>query len=244
VADLKQRPWQISPGMSRKATKDIIGRVYEIKQKNGSLLQVAMLSSATYSADKKKILLCFDPRIKPYLLELKREYTIYYLENVLGLKSIYSIRLYELLKQYESIGVRTFDVEQLRFILKIENEYKLYADFKRNVILSSQKELMEKTDIYFDFAEQKSGNKVQKLVFSIHKKAEAIQREKAKKMDKLLNLLSTDVEKYDELRFKTEQIYKVQLLSEIKPDDPKPDLSYETLLRMKMLEVAIEEKLV
>ncbi|HNC30485.1 MAG TPA: replication initiation protein, partial [Cyclobacteriaceae bacterium] len=92
----------------------------------------------------------FSERLKPYLLQLKKEFTTYKLKNIIQLRSSYSIRMYELLKQYEKIGKRNMTVSELRYLLGIEErEYKLYGDFKRKVLLVAHKEIAERTDIRF-----------------------------------------------------------------------------------------------
>jgi hypothetical protein len=90
------------------------------------------------------------------------------LKNVIRLKIIYSIRIYELLKQYERIGQRTFEIGELRKILGVKpNEYKKYNDFKRKVLHTAQRELSLKTDIEFKFSEMKTGRKITDIEFVI-----------------------------------------------------------------------------
>lgn len=108
------------------------------------------------------------PGLQPYFLELKEKFTKYRLENVLKLNSSYSIRIYELLKQYEGLGSRTFEVDELKFLLSINpSQYKQYSHLKDRVIKPSQLELMEFTDICFDYTEIKTGRKITKLKFTI-----------------------------------------------------------------------------
>jgi hypothetical protein len=120
-------------------------------------VKVRWLSSSRYQPKKGIALLRFDPELKPFLLQLKEQFTSYQLINIIKLKHKYSIRLYELLKQYEGIGRRRFTLEGLRQILALDDEeYKRYRDFKRWVLLPAQKELKEKTDISFEWNEEKS----------------------------------------------------------------------------------------
>ena len=53
------------------------------------------------------------------MLDLQSQYKAYQLGNLIQLKSKYSVRLYELLKQYEKIGKRYFEVKELRLALGI-----------------------------------------------------------------------------------------------------------------------------
>lgn len=109
-----------------------------------------------------------DPEFKPLVVNLSKNFTQYYLENIAKLKSAFSIRMYEILKQWEKVGYKKFSIPAIRFLLKIDDKkYKLYGHFKSKVILVAQRELEEKTDIKFDFEEIKTGRKITDLHFYI-----------------------------------------------------------------------------
>jgi len=120
-------------------------------------------------ADHLYLTISFHPKMKPYLLQLKSQFTMYDVRNILKLPSTYSIRIYELLKQYEKIGWRLFQLSELKSILGIEDKYKLYGHFKKRVIQKAQKDLAEFTDIKFTFEEIKKGRGVHKIKFFIQK---------------------------------------------------------------------------
>jgi plasmid replication initiation protein len=150
----------------RKITKDLMQKVFEIRI-NKKVIQVAWLSYVAYNESEGTIDIRFDPFLRPYLLELKREFTSYKLENVVQLKSSYAIRIYELLKQYEKIQERTFSLSELRALLGVENIYPAYGNFKQRVLLPAQKELKKKTDISFELEEIKRGHRVERIKFII-----------------------------------------------------------------------------
>ncbi|WP_052599949.1 replication initiation protein [Aureispira sp. CCB-QB1] len=131
-------------------------------------LKTGLIAQA--SIPKKKegyIELSFHPDLKPYLLQLKRTFLSYDIRNVLKISSVYSIRIYELLKQYEKIGYREFDIDTLKVILGVSDKYKLYGHFKSRIILKAQEDLKLHTDICFSFTEIKSGRKVIAILFEI-----------------------------------------------------------------------------
>lgn len=131
-------------------------------------LYIAFLSSAKYYENEGTVKLCFDPELKPYMLQLKQNFTSYKFEDIRRLKSIYAIRFYELLIQYKTIKKRTFEYKHLRELLGIDKkEYPRYNNFKSRVILQAQKELQAKSNLYFTFKEIKKGRKVDKLEFTI-----------------------------------------------------------------------------
>jgi len=146
----------------RAITKQLMQKVFEVKIEN-KVIQVSWLSYVAYNEDEGRIEIRFDPFLKPYLLQLKREFTSYKLENIVKLKSSYAIRIYELLKQYEKIKERTFQVKELRELLGTNDIYPAYANFKQRVLNPALKELDKKTDISFSFEEIKHGKKVDRL---------------------------------------------------------------------------------
>jgi plasmid replication initiation protein len=118
--------------------------------------------------DEGSLKFTMDPKLKPFLLQLQREFTSMSLNNLMQLRSSYSTRIYELLKQYRSIGERTFSIDELKNLLAIgEHEYKMYSHLKSRVILPAREELKYKTDISFNYEELKSGRKVTGVRFII-----------------------------------------------------------------------------
>jgi plasmid replication initiation protein len=149
-------------------SKKLIGNVLIFRGEGEEELQVAWLSSAKYKPKAGYVELEFSPKLKPFLLHLKGHFTSYELGNIIRLKHVYSIRIYELLKQREKIGRRKFTVEELRELLMMEDEeYKQFCDFRRWVLKPAQKELAEKTDIYFTWEEERKRQKCVAIEFII-----------------------------------------------------------------------------
>ena len=70
--------------------------------------------------------------------------------------------------EFKKQGYIEIEVEELRKLLKADNIYPRYNDFKRKVLEQTQKELKKISDINFDFDEIKTGRKVTALRFYIH----------------------------------------------------------------------------
>ncbi|MDZ7877182.1 MAG: replication initiation protein [Saprospiraceae bacterium] len=115
----------------------------------------------------------FHPHLKPFLLQLQRDFTKVDLRNYKFLRTGTSIRLYHLLKQY--FGRRQYNVEvplaELKEMLGVANKYDLYGHFKAAVLDEAQKRLIETTDISFVYQEVKVGRKVAAIVFHIKENA-------------------------------------------------------------------------
>jgi plasmid replication initiation protein len=111
-----------------------------------------------------------DEELKPHLIQLKR-FTLLnktrYAYICGQLHHPMVIRIYDLLKQYETIGKRKMEVQKLKELLDVSDKYALYGSFKQKIILEAQKRLSESADIKFDFEEIKQGKAVTELVFYI-----------------------------------------------------------------------------
>jgi len=146
-----------------------IVKIYEPEKKE--YLQVAWLSSARYQTDKGYVLLEFSPQLKPYLLQLKSHFTKIEITDTLKIKSVYAIRIFELLLQYFNIGKRTNSLEEMRGYLGIkDHEYKKYCDLKRKVIERAKTEINTKTNYDVNYDEIKTSRKVTAIEWEIKKK--------------------------------------------------------------------------
>jgi len=170
---------------------NLMEKVITISINEKIILKTHWINDALYRVGAGYVDVAFSPNLKPFLLHLKERFTSYRLENVIQLKSSYSIRIYELLKQYQSIGRRAVTIELLRKMLGIDsNEYKTYNNLKRKVLMVAHKEINEKTDLCFEFREIKLGRKVNEIEFVINKKeteskSERLKRQReAKKQEK------------------------------------------------------------
>ena len=162
-----------------KITERLMQKIIKIRSLDREeLLQVAWLNSARYQFKKGKVILRFSSDLKPFLLQIKYKFTKANLEDLMVIRSIYAIRLYELLKQYESIGERIISLSCLREYCGIGNEkYKNYNDFKRKIIEISEREINSKTDISIKYDEIKSSRKITSIRFSINKNSNHKQTE-------------------------------------------------------------------
>ncbi|MCW3994955.1 MAG: replication initiation protein [Candidatus Bathyarchaeota archaeon] len=124
------------------------------------------IASYEYPKNKGWIEFEISSKLESELIKLKDQFTKYYLKNISKLKSQYSVRLYELLRQYLSVGKREIEIEDLRAMLGIEkDEYKLFADLKKRVIEKSIKEITSKTDLDFKVKYIKEARKVVAILF-------------------------------------------------------------------------------
>ena len=122
--------------------------------------------------------------LKPFLLQVRREFFKYKLNYALNLKSEYSIRLYQWLKRWQFAGRKTETIPQLRLQLgatEVDHEGKVtrenlaaYKHFKNKALAPALKEINARTDLSVSFKEEKvKGSKaVGAIVFAIRANAD------------------------------------------------------------------------
>ncbi len=130
-------------------------------------IQVSWLSSAKYYLGKVK--LTFSPELKPYLLQLKNQFTAVNTLDLMQFKSVHAIRIYELIKQYQDIGERTLSIDEIKEYCGVKDKLKQYVHFKQKLLLIAQREINEKSDISFTYMELKNIRKIVAIKFLISK---------------------------------------------------------------------------
>ena len=115
-----------------------------------------------------------DEDMKPYLLQLRENFTRYELIYTLYFKSKYSIRLYELAnslhyKELEEYR-HTFSLKELQTLLDAEI-YTEYRDFRRRVLDLAVEEINEHSDKLISYKAIKKGRSVDAIELVISSKS-------------------------------------------------------------------------
>lgn len=139
---------------------------------DGSETTVGWLAKATTNKKSGIAHIKLDEDMVPYLFDLKHKFTQYQLYNVLGMKSAFSVRIYELMKSYSFRHTITFELDELKKLLMVEDvkSYNRFPDFRRKVLEKAQLEINELTDINIEFEPIKTGRKVTSIKFIIEEK--------------------------------------------------------------------------
>ena len=194
-------------------TRALISRVIDIEDLDTrATKQMAWLCYAHWEPKKGLCSLEFHPELKPYLLQLKEQFTQIGFADFLGLSSVYSVRIFELLAQHESIKKRTTTIDELRGWCGIQkNEYALYAHLKSRVIDRANKEINTKTEYEIDYKEIKESRKVVAIEWTINKKTyfEKAQSEKIANIRKELVSMNTIAEQLLEYGFTKQAANKI-----------------------------------
>lgn len=166
----------------KNVTRRLMQRILSIRPiGENRLIQIAWLGCADYKFNEGTVSLSFHPHLRPFLLELKNQFTTISLADTLCFKSIHSIRIFEILKQYESLGERRITIQKLKDCCGITQEkYKRMNDFKRYVLDVAMNEINEKTDIKIDFEFVKKSRKFESVHFTIRKNKKYISTQEEK----------------------------------------------------------------
>ena len=126
-------------------------------------------SYAKYYDGEGKVVVSFNKTIIPFISNLNHGYyTQYGIHQIAKLKSVYAIRLYELLiceayqnKPYE------ISVYDLKRMLGLSNKYPKYTDFKRSVITPAINSIKKTTNIkVLNVEQRKTGRDISHLIFT------------------------------------------------------------------------------
>ena len=180
----------------KEAVKNIADKSLWVKMPNGNETLLRWIEKATIESGTGTLTIRLDNDMKPYLLQLTKNYTTYDLIYTLTFKSKYTVRLYELIKSIhyneEQPYSCKYSVEELKKLLGAET-YTAYALFRERALDKAIAEINAISDkkISYDIAEKNgkrithltlniSGNTMIKNVIS-HK---LIEEERTKKKDK------------------------------------------------------------
>lgn len=151
--------------------------IREETEKKVRWIKIPWVTRCEYNSDVG-VALKLNDELKPFLLGLKEKYTQYTLDNILVMKSVYAIRLYELLQSkimtnfIPKAGVDIqLSVETIRECCGCEGKsYNTFSNLRNRVIDIAVKEINEKTMYIVSYNYVKKGKSVIGLIFHINMK--------------------------------------------------------------------------
>lgn len=154
----------------RRAIKDISDKSMwlDLQDEDGTETLIRWIHKPSFKRNSGTITLQLDEDLKPYLLQLKKNFTQYQLLWTLQFSCKYSIRLYELIKSYmfepELITEKVFELEALKLALNAEN-HKTYYNFNVRALAPAVKEISEKSNIDLSYEPIKTGKTITHIKF-------------------------------------------------------------------------------
>jgi plasmid replication initiation protein len=129
--------------------------------------QINVCERAIYNENDGSISILFTGSIMEYLKQRTKNFTLYNLNEITELTSLYAVRLYELVQQFNTTtGFLIHTMEQWRNVFGISQEqYKMYHQIKQKVFLQAMNEINVKTGYQLTMTEEKEGRKVVRVRF-------------------------------------------------------------------------------
>jgi plasmid replication initiation protein len=115
------------------------------------------------------ISLTFHPKLKPYLLQLKQDFTRIDFGIYQKIHASHAIRLYHIFSSYLGRGQHTvlLDVDELKEMLGVAGKYGHFPMFKKKVLDESQVKINSDTDLSFEYKVKKNGHKILGIEFTL-----------------------------------------------------------------------------
>ena len=101
-----------------------------------------------------------DTELKPYLINLKEHYTQYTLQEVLAMKSVYAIRIFEM--------IQDISVQEIKECCDCVDKYSTFSNFKVKVLDKAKEEINRITTYCVDYSYIKKARSVIAIRFHIN----------------------------------------------------------------------------
>lgn len=161
-------------GKNLKTLKDALQKLsdksmwVEMGDADDSITLMRWLDEVTIKRGRGTVTVRFDDKMAPYLLQIQNRFVQYQLVNVLPMKSMYSLRLYELIKSHEAQGKWELTVDELRKQLFIEpGQYDDWRNFSRRVLDAAILEICNFTDLMVAYTPKRRDRKIFSLTFEM-----------------------------------------------------------------------------
>jgi plasmid replication initiation protein len=159
-------------GYLRKATGDMGSRMFEVFTPK-SYQQLWMFQRVEYMIGQGRIEIEFTNPIKPYLFDLKDNFTSFQLYAALRLSSKYAKRIYAICSQWKDKGqTQTFTLDEFKKMLALlddkgNEQYKPLSMFKKFVLDESVKQINQHTDLEISYTLHKRGRSFHSVTFTV-----------------------------------------------------------------------------
>lgn len=153
-----------------KATENLFSRWIRLEDPD-QIEKIRWISSKiTYKKGEGRVGFSFSTEVLPYLQQLKKQFTKYTLGDISNFKSVYTIRLYEMLTQFQNTTIILISLDKLKERFGILEKYSTYKDFRKWVLEPAINELNEKSLFNVTFKGVREGRAIKNLEFFFSKK--------------------------------------------------------------------------
>lgn len=171
------------------SVENLFNKSFKVLTKDGDTVFFHWLEGGKtrIKGSKREVVLQLSNSLKPFLLNLTRDFTFYELGYVIMFRKKYTFRLYEFLKAYAGIGYCHYNIENFKNKV-IGNQYQNIADIERHILEPAKNEINTFSDINISYninkkyAEKGSHNPAETITFFITTKSNTEKYEVWKKM--------------------------------------------------------------
>jgi plasmid replication initiation protein len=158
----------------REATADMGSRMFEVETEK-RYQQLWMFQKVDYVKGKGCLQIQLTQPIRPYIFNLKENFTSYQLHSALKLSSKYAKRIYQIVSQWkDKETTRTYTIDELKCMLYLKDpkgkEPELFqniSQLKARVLDTAIRQVSEHTDLRIDYTLIKRGKAYESIRFSI-----------------------------------------------------------------------------
>jgi len=183
-------------------TKHILAEVIEIEDKKAKkCAQFHWVDDCEYDNGIIKIKIA--EKLKPFLIRLRGDFTRYELSEIIGLNSIYAIRIYEVIRRYmddndlpyaDHSTEISISMEVLRKITNTEKKFERYSNFKTKVIDVAVREINRCSKYHVTAEPYKSGRAIVGFDFGVESQAGYAMRQQAADTDEIEGQMELDLQ--------------------------------------------------
>ncbi|MAC83949.1 MAG: hypothetical protein CL624_07420 [Arcobacter sp.] len=188
-----------------------LANIYITFDEGESIREVGLIrNDFKFEKYTKKVLINFNKDMDEYLINLKKNFFMYDLIDIVNFKFKHTIKFYEYIKS-QSLNVIKLKIETIKEILDLTNKYSRYANFKKDVLEVILEEINESSNtLFISYNEEKIGPRVEYIIFHVKRiKSDLILEDNSKKnkyqyligkeceyLDKFHILDNVDTDKY------------------------------------------------
>lgn len=142
----------------------------------------------------KKILINFNNDMGEYLINLKKNFFMYDLIDIVNFKFKHTIKFYEYIKS-QSLNVIKLKIDTIKDILDLQNKYSRYTNFRTDVLEVILEEINESSNtLYISYTEERIASKVEYIIFHVKRIKNDLLLEDTAKDNKFVYLIGKECE--------------------------------------------------
>jgi plasmid replication initiation protein len=183
------------------AEDSLFKRQFTITNEDGTVTKSRWIQDANYRKGEGRILVTLTRVVIEHITKIdgfEQYFTSYHLKKTADFKSVYAVRLYELLMQWKSVGkTPAYELERLRGQLGIGvNEYTRMEAFKRRVLDIAVDQINEHSDLIIKYEQHKRGRSISGFSFNFKYKRSVVHAAKEIEVKQDTKSALTDAQRY------------------------------------------------